>query len=384
MRRLLAAFLLLSGAALAQPPGYGPGPTTITGTPGNITSFGAGGVAGDSTTLSPPAVSCSFIGLPNGSSPAGSVQVGPYCAPVTVSRNSIATTGLFTDAPGSTYTTCAVNTPCFRPNGLMSFQGATNYLLNSDSPATQTTGSLTAGTYTLWVIGTGTATPSAGTATGCTGFATTSAGTPTNFTCTGAGTVTVTVSGSLNRFQLENTLGNLSNYATSYIPTTSAPVTRQPDVMLMSFQGQPSITMAAAYVPMGAGANDTQTPLQIDEGDNNQRFDLDLGNGMAGVGPGLTAAGAAQPILSNGSTINGAWYTGVVGKMAFTVSSTGFNAFAYNGQTPATGTGVTSFTPSRIQIGSGANTVHQCKCILEWVNVWWQALPVAQLQQITK
>ena len=50
MRRLLSAFLLLSGAALAQPPGYGPGPTPVTGTPGNITSFCANGVACDSGT----------------------------------------------------------------------------------------------------------------------------------------------------------------------------------------------------------------------------------------------------------------------------------------------------------------------------------------------
>ena len=61
MRRLLSAFLLLSGAALAQPPGYGPGPTPVTGTPGNIASFGAGGVAGDSGTAL-GAVSASLFG----------------------------------------------------------------------------------------------------------------------------------------------------------------------------------------------------------------------------------------------------------------------------------------------------------------------------------
>lgn len=332
----------------------------------------------------PPDVACGFVGRPNGSSPAGSLQAGPACSPVTVKRPSIATTGLFTDAPGSAYTICAPDTPCFRPNGLMNFQGATNYLLNSDAPASQTTGPLAAGTYVLWVIGTGSATPSAGTATGCSGFATTVAGTPTVFTCLGPGSVNIAVSGALTRFQLENSLYGTSHYATSYIPATSAPATRQPDIILVAIAGQPSVTMAAAYVPMGAGARDTQTILQLDEGDNNQRYDLDLGNGMSAVGPGLTAAGAGQPLLSNGSPIDGAWHTGVAGKMAFEVSSTGFNAFAYNGQTPATGMGVTGFKPSRMQIGSGGNLNHQCNCILEWVNVWWQALPLARLRQITE
>ncbi len=81
----------------------------------------------------------------------------------------------------------------------------TNYLLNSDSPATQTTGSLTAGTYTLWVDddATGSATVSANTAT-ITGAGSATAGNPLTFTVDTAGTVDVTVVDTVTRFQLES------------------------------------------------------------------------------------------------------------------------------------------------------------------------------------
>jgi hypothetical protein len=360
MRRIVIGLLavLWSGIALAQPP-YGPGAPP-----------GGGPVAAT--------IDCRFIGIPNGSSPSGSLQTNPLCAPITVNRASIETTGLYTDAPGSTYTTCASNVPCFEPSGLMVFQNATNYLLNSDSPATQTTTSLAAGTYALWVIGTGSATPSAGTITGCTGFAATAAGTPTVFTCTGSGTVTVTVSGSLTRFQLEN-----SSFATSYIPTTSAPVTRLWDEVWMSITGAQPMSMATAYVPMGSGTNDTQTPLQLDIGNNNSRFDLDLGIGQTHVGCGLTVNTVAQPTLAAPQG-NITWTTGLLGKMALTVSPDGTSACAYNGQTPGTGTGVLTFTPTRIQLGAGGNAIHQCNCIVEWIDVWWRALSLTEIQNVTK
>lgn len=381
-RLLVYLFLALASQAVyAQPQSGGspgPGPAPIVGNSGNAVSIQLNGVAGDSGTLVPSAIYCNFIGIPNGSSPAGSVQISPWCAPITISRASIATTGLFTDAAGSTYTTCAVNVPCFEPAGLMNFHGATNYLLSSDTPATQTTASLAAGTYSLWVIGTGTATPSAGTITGCTGFAATSAGTPTSFTCTGPGTVTVTVSGSLTRFQLEN-----NTFATSYCPSgASVPCVRQPDVILMNIVGTFPITMAVAYIPMGAGTADTQTPLQIDEGDNNSRMDLDLGAGQGQVGCAMTVATVPQGVgFAKG---NLSWATGVLGKMAFQISPNGSSACVYNGQTPGTLTGALTFTPSRIQIGSGSNTNHQCNCIISVLNVWWQALPLTYFQNITK
>lgn len=107
--------------------------------------------------------------------------------------------------------------------GLLIEGSRTNNLLNSEAPATQTTASLGTGSYTLWVEGSGSATPTGGTAT-ITGGGAATAGSPNTFTVTVAGTVVVTVSGSLTRFQLE-----AGSWASSYILTTGATATRAQD-----------------------------------------------------------------------------------------------------------------------------------------------------------
>ncbi len=100
------------------------------------------------------------------------------------------------------------------PFGEFSAQQVTQYLGVTDAPATQTTGSLGTGTYTLWVVGSGSATSSAGTAT-ITGGGAATAGSPNVFTVTGAGTVTVTVAGSLTRFQI-----NAGGFVKPYVPNS--------------------------------------------------------------------------------------------------------------------------------------------------------------------
>lgn len=120
-------------------------------------------------------------------------------------------------------TTSAAVTQC-NPEGFMVEGAKTNFLLNSTAPATQTTGSLATGTYTLWVEGTGTATSAANTAVGS-GFGIASAGSPNTFTVSSAGTVNITVTGSLTRFQLEN-----GPMPTSFITTAGATATRALEV----------------------------------------------------------------------------------------------------------------------------------------------------------
>jgi hypothetical protein len=118
------------------------------------------------------------------------------------------------------------------PFGLLMEPLRTNNLLNSGAPATQTTASLTTGTYCLWVEGTGSAAVTAGTAT-LTGNGTASAGTPNVFQVTGAGTVTVTITGTLTKFQLEN-----GAEPSSYIATAGAAVSR--DVDTLAYTGVPA------------------------------------------------------------------------------------------------------------------------------------------------
>ena len=102
--------------------------------------------------------------------------------------------------------------------GLLIEASFTNYLLNSAAPATQTV-TLAAGTYCLGIVGTGSATLSGG----ATGVAT--QGSPVSFSLASSGSVVVTVAGSVTRFQLEN-----GHYATSFIATTTAAVTRLGDL----------------------------------------------------------------------------------------------------------------------------------------------------------
>ena len=98
--------------------------------------------------------------------------------------------------------------------------GAVQYLLNSGVPATQTTGSLGTGDYVLWQNGEGSSTLSAGTATISTTGAATD-GSPLTFTVTGAGTVTITVAGVPDEFQLEG-----GSVPTSFILSAGSTVTR--------------------------------------------------------------------------------------------------------------------------------------------------------------
>ena len=129
-------------------------------------------------------------------------------------------TGLYTDVNG-TEQSASNNTPRFAYSGGV-FRGlqmevaATNYLKNSSSPGTQTTGSLATGTYILWVEGSGSATIT--TVTGAaTGLGTATSSSPIIFSVTTAGTFMVTVTGSVSRFQLEGGI-----YKSSFISTPVA------------------------------------------------------------------------------------------------------------------------------------------------------------------
>jgi hypothetical protein len=136
---------------------------------------------------------------------------------------SNATDLLPTSASGASFRTFGPNTFRVTPGlGVLIEESRINFLLNSTAPVTQTTQSLAVGTYTLWVNGSGSATPSAGTAT-ITGPASATNGSPNTFNVTVAGTVNVTVSGSLNAFQLE--LGGAATlYAGSSLVITGATI----------------------------------------------------------------------------------------------------------------------------------------------------------------
>lgn len=172
----------------------------------------------------------------------GGGAVVPVESLLTVVRASAATDLLPTSPTGFPYASFVANQLARSPNiGALIFEARTNLLLNSTAPATQTTGSLANGVYTLWVNGSGSVSPAAGTAVG-TGFSAALQGAPSNFTITTPGTVVVTVSGALNAFQLE-----LGTFGTSLIVTVGATATRAADVITVN-NPPPATAAFSAFV----------------------------------------------------------------------------------------------------------------------------------------
>lgn len=121
----------------------------------------------------------------------------------TISRASSATDLIPASPSGYAYSTYGSGVArVVSGTGILIEGSRTNLFLNSNAPATQDI-SLGTGTFTLWVNGSGSVTCTAGTATGS-GFGAASNGVPRTFTITVAGTVTFTVSGSLNFAQVES------------------------------------------------------------------------------------------------------------------------------------------------------------------------------------
>jgi hypothetical protein len=143
-----------------------------------------------------------------------------------ITRASQKTNLLPSSPSGFSYASFGNNVLAIDSNGISPEEARTNQLLNSTVPATQTTGALAATAQTLWVNGSGSAALSNGTATGCAGTAT--QGSAVTFTPT-AGTCTVTVTGSLNFFQLE-----AGAFGTSGIVTAGATATRAADNVLLA------------------------------------------------------------------------------------------------------------------------------------------------------
>jgi len=159
------------------------------------------------------------------------------------------TTAMYRDGSGN-WNQAAANAPRFTFTNQSSVSGfkwtktgylgegqVTNYALNSGTPASQTVTLSTAQKYRLWVEGAGSCQIAAGTATG-TGWGTATSANPVTVDVTAGGTAILTVSGSLTRFQLEN-----KDFSTSYIPTTTVPVTRGADKLELPSSG---MTLASA------------------------------------------------------------------------------------------------------------------------------------------
>jgi len=190
---------------------------------------------------------CEMIGTGIGLGLSG-FRVNPPGFPATLDLNFATTLSLssssgitpsFSRASTATYfnsagvlTSAAINGPRFDhvyngsswvSKGLLVEEQRTNILLDSATLSTQSV-TTTGAAYTLSFYGTGTATLSGTSTAGPLVGTGASNRVSLSFTPT-AGTLTLTVSGTISNVQLE-----LGTFATSYIPTTTASVTRSADV----------------------------------------------------------------------------------------------------------------------------------------------------------
>jgi hypothetical protein len=222
---------------------------------------------------------------------------GAFDDRVTFSRGSTAT---YRDSTG-TRQTAAINAARFdhtaagvRRGLYLELASRTNHFKTSAAPATQTSASLSTGTYTLWMEGSGSIAVAGNTAS-ITGAGTATAGNPVTFTVSVAGTVNYTVTGSPTLAQSED-----GAFATSYIDVPSTtPVTRSADVIsigtLTPWFNSSEWTVVMTVTEEGLRADGTTSALgRFDDTTNNNLVSIRGGTVISGDDFFVTTGGVNQ------------------------------------------------------------------------------------------
>lgn len=241
----------------------------------------------------------------------------------------------------------------------------TNVVLNSETLATQSI-SVTAQSYTLSFYGSGTVTLSGTHSATVVGLGT--ARKTYTFTPT-AGTLFLTISGTCTKGQLES-----GSYATSYIPTTSASVTRNADVIsktgISSLIGQTEGTLFVDFYHDGS-QNYNLSSISNGLYDDAVFFEMYLGN-IYGV---IYDSGLQQFLFEAGPLSIGRHKMAIGYKTNDTV-------FYIDGVLKTTDNNVTIPTTSRVDIGFiGGGSINKTQTNL--TALWKTRLTNTQLAQLT-
>lgn len=301
---------------------------------------------------------------------------------LSLARASSKTNLLPSSASGFAFSTFGSGVLSITPGlGLLIEESRVNQLFNScngttypvqcagnTGPATQTTGSLATGTYTLWVNGSGSAAMSSGTATGC-GAGTAVQGVQVNFTITVAGTCTVTVSGSLFAFQLE-----LGASGTSLIVTAGATATRAADNITAAGFLISNLQTSTGMSVMATTTLVTGAPNARVLGTTTNSGELYLNNSTS-VGT-YNGSGVIAANIGIGS------WTGIL-KSAVSFTSASRLLVAGNGTVVSDGAmGTDNIHPYKL--GSQAGTLTFIDGYISNFAVWNTALPSAALAALTQ
>jgi len=237
--------------------------------------------------------------------------------------------------------------------GLLIEEQRTNLVLNSAALATQNV-TVTAVAHTLSFYGTGTVTLSGVSTSGpLVGTGAFPSRVTLTFTPT-AGTLTLTVSGSVLLAQLE-----IGSFATSYIPTVASQVTRSADGAVMTgtnfsswFNAVQGTIYAEGYLnnPAAAGAQ-TRRLADINDGSNNNRIGFGRAFTATDIRVQYTVSGT-NINTTNGQTANSVFPSA---KVAVAYKSADY-AFSPNSVAATTSAAASVPVVNRLSIGNDFNT----------------------------
>jgi hypothetical protein len=300
---------------------------------------------------------------------------------VTFTRASSAT---FIDSAG-TLQTAAVDVPRFDHNpttgeslGLLVEEQRTNLLLNSGTLSTQSA-TVTAVAHTLHFTGTGTITlTGASTAGPLVGTGTGEANRVSlTFTPT-AGSLTLTVSGTVTNAQLEP-----GAFRTSHIATAGATATRAADVASITgsaFSSWYRQDEGTVFVDVVSAPNNTIVQLTADISD---------ALGTERIFTRRTSGGSLAFAVADGGVVQADVFAGPVisgGARCATAGSYRLNSInsATNGQIGTEDTTATIPTPDRMFIGQTFASTQQANGTIRRITYWPQRLSNSTLQTITQ
>ncbi len=310
------------------------------------------------------------------------VDVATGASLVTFTR---ASSGTFVDSAG-VLQTAVTNVPRFDHNpttgeslGLLVEEQRTNLLLNSGTLSTQSA-TVTAVAHTLHFTGTGTITltgvstagPLVGTGTGEANRVS------LTFTPT-AGSLTLTVSGTVTNAQLE-----IGAFRTSYIATTGSAATRSADVCSITgsaFSSWYRQDEGSFYGEFARSAVDTRFPATFTVSDNTRQNEIYSVTGQNGSAQGqfsVTTGNVSQAYL----TVT-ALTAPAANKVAGAFKSNDF-IVAANGALSAADTSGTVPTVDRAYIGLRGDGVASINGTIRRLTFWGQRLPNNVLQKITQ
>ena len=257
--------------------------------------------------------------------------------------------------------------------GLLVEEGRTNHFLNSATPATQTSGVLGTGSYTLSMSGSGSIAVAANSAT-ITGAGTATDGSPVTFTVTVSGTVDYTVTGSPSRAQSED-----GAFVTSHITTTGAAVTRtadNPRISGSNFSG--FFNAAAGTLVTEFEAQDTTWYRGI-----SSLNDSTYANCIqAYIDPSNAAVFGVETVGVTQTSLGVALGVGGKDAVAFAYAANDF-AFSLNGASPSTDSSGALPSVSQLNIGAINGAVYPFNGHIRRIAYWPTRRTNAELQSIT-